>query len=147
MVYNRRNRNAGGSVFRELCMLALIIDDSAVIRSILRGYLLPFGFNVYEAVDGVDALDLLAQIPTVPDLALIDWHMPRMNGLEFLRSIRRRQDLAAMVRMMVTSESEPGSIVRALAAGAHEYLLKPCTADDLGEKLAYLGMVAPVTAR
>ena len=128
-------------------MLALVIDDSAVLRSILKGYLRPLGFDVYEAMDGVDALELLAEIPTVPDLALIDWHMPRMNGLEFLRSIRRRQDLAAMVRMMVTSESEPGSVVRALAAGAHEYLLKPCTADDLGDKLAYLGLVAPATAR
>ena len=124
-------------------MLALIIDDSSTIRRVLSSYLRPLGFGIYEAVDGQDAFELLSLGGTVPDVALIDWHMPRMNGLEFLRAIRHVPNLAGMTRIMVTSENEDGSIVRALAAGAHEYLLKPCTKEVVTERLAYLGLIRP----
>jgi two-component system chemotaxis response regulator CheY len=122
-------------------MLALIIDDSTAIRRLLASFVRPMGFEVFEAVDGQDALELLEHETVVPEVALIDWHMPRMNGLEFVREIRTIPRLRPMTRMMVTSESEPGSAMRALAAGAHEYLPKPCTAAQLEERFAYLGLI------
>jgi two-component system chemotaxis response regulator CheY len=122
-------------------MLALIIDDSVAIRRLLASFVRPMGFEVFEAVDGQDALELLEYETVVPDVALIDWHMPRMNGLEFVREIRTMPRLRPMTRMMVTSESETGSALRALAAGAHEYVPKPCTAADLEERFVYLGLI------
>jgi two-component system chemotaxis response regulator CheY len=77
----------------------------------------------------------------VPELALIDWNMPEMNGLEFVAAVRRDARYRAMTLMMVTTESEQSQIVRALAAGAHEYVIKPFTPDAIVEKLALLGLV------
>ena len=77
----------------------------------------------------------------VPELALIDWNMPVMNGLEFVSAVRKRDRTAAqMTLMMVTTESEHSQIVRALAAGAHEYVLKPFTAEAITDKLSLLGL-------
>ena len=77
----------------------------------------------------------------MPDLALVDWNMPVMNGLEFVTAVRADPRLRAMTLVMVTTESEQSQIVRALAAGAHEYVIKPFTADAMVEKLALLGLV------
>ncbi len=123
-------------------MLALVIDDSTTMRRIIRSAVTQLRFAVYEAVDGRDALDLLGQIPTVPDIALIDWNMPVMDGLEFVRTVHKLPDYRSMWLMMVTTESEQSQIVRALAAGANEYLIKPFTQPGLHEKLAYLGLVS-----
>lgn len=122
-------------------MLAVVIDDSSTMRRIVRSAVTALGFAVYEATDGRDALDLLGQIPNVPDICLVDWNMPNLNGLEFVRTVRKIDDFRAMWLMMVTTESEQSQIVRALAAGAHEYLIKPFTQDGLQAKLAYLGLV------
>ena len=123
-------------------MLALVIDDSRAMRMILKRMLLGLGFEVVEAADGQQALDLVAAGP-VPDLATIDWNMPVMNGLEFVTAVRADRANRAMTLMMVTTESEHGQIVRALAAGAHEYVIKPFTEDAIAEKLTLLG-IAPV---
>lgn len=122
-------------------MLALVIDDSTTMRRIVRAAVTRLGFAVYEATDGRDALDLLEQIPSAPDICLIDWNMPVMNGLDFVREVRKLEDYREMWLMMVTTESEQSQIVRALAAGAHEYLIKPFTQDAIQHKLAYLGLV------
>src|ERR1022692_2234828 len=98
------------------------------MRRIVSGILQDIGFETVQAEHGQDALDKLSD-GFVPDLACIDWNMPVMNGLEFVIAVRARPDLRAMTLMMVTTESEHGQIVRALAAGAHEYLIKPFTAD------------------
>jgi two-component system chemotaxis response regulator CheY len=91
-------------------------------------------------------LDLLAKSDEVPNLALIDWNMPNMNGLEFVIAARADQRLREMTLVMVTTESEYGQIVRALAAGAHEYVIKPFTESAMIEKLALLGLVRTGTA-
>ena len=127
-------------------MLAVVIDDSSTMRRIIRASVTRLGFSVYEATDGLDALDLLQQIPNVPDICLVDWNMPNMNGLEFVRTVRKLDDYRSTWLMMVTTESEHSQIVRALAAGAHEYLIKPFTQDGLEAKLAYLGLITQPTA-
>jgi len=124
-------------------MLALVVDDSSTIRRILQRILGQLGFAAYEASNGQEALDLLVEIPTVPDVALIDWNMPVMDGLQLIRHVRKMPALRDMCMMMVTTEAEHSQMVRALAAGAHEYVMKPFTADVIKAKLAYLGLVAP----
>ncbi len=126
-------------------MLALVIDDSRAMRMILKRILVDLGFEVVEAADGRQALEVVAAGP-LPDLATIDWNMPVMNGLEFVTAVRADRANRAMTLMMVTTESEHGQIVRALAAGAHEYVLKPFTAEAIKDKLSLLGLTpAPAT--
>ena len=117
------------------------------MRKIIGGILRRLGFSVYEAENGQDALDLLADLPNVPDITLTDWNMPVMNGLEFIRKVRKTEGLRDMWLMMVTTESEQSQVVRALAAGANEYVIKPFTADAIEQKLSYLGLVAPASAQ
>ncbi|MBO0922442.1 response regulator [Cellulomonas sp. zg-ZUI222] len=125
-------------------MRALVIDDSRTMRRIIVRILHGLGFETVEAEDGRQALDLLAEGP-VPDLACVDWNMPVMDGLTFVVHARADRSLRGMTLMMVTTESEHAQIVRALAAGAHEYLVKPFGADDLRDKLELLGLL-PVEA-
>ena len=127
-------------------MRALVIDDSRAMRRIVSGILAGMGYETAEAGDGRQALDLLEAGETF-DLACIDWNMPVMNGLEFVVAVRARREWRGLTMMMVTTESEHGQIVRALAAGAHEYLIKPFTPDAIRDKLELLGLVpAEVTA-
>jgi two-component system chemotaxis response regulator CheY len=123
-------------------MRALVIDDSRAMRMILRRIAVQLGFEVLEAANGREAMDLLAASEELPELALVDWNMPEMNGLEFVTAVRADQKYRTITLMMVTTESEQSQIVRALAAGAHEYVIKPFTPDAIEEKLALLGLVA-----
>jgi two-component system chemotaxis response regulator CheY len=123
---------------------ALVIDDSRAMRRIVGSILKDFGYEVREAGDGQQALDALRQGKAegwVPDLCCIDWNMPVMDGLQFVMAVRANPDFRQVTLMMVTTESETGQIVKALAAGAHEYLIKPFTADALRDKLALLGLL------
>jgi len=122
-------------------MHALVVDDSRAMRMILRRTLTRLGFTVIEAADGQQGMDALASAETLPDVALIDWNMPVMNGLEFIQAVRKQREYRAMTLMMVTTESEHSQIVRALAAGAHEYVIKPFGDDVIEEKLNMLGLV------
>jgi two-component system chemotaxis response regulator CheY len=97
------------------------------------------GFGVVQAGDGQDALERLASMP-VPALALVDWNMPRMNGLEFVRAVRARTDWAGLWLVMVTSENDVTQLAAALEAGADEYIMKPFTSEVITEKLALLGL-------
>ncbi|CUR62177.1 Response regulator containing a CheY-like receiver domain and a GGDEF domain [metagenome] len=122
-------------------MQALVIDDSRTMRMVLRRQLELLGYGVLEAGDGQQALEVLAAHADAPPvLATVDWNMPVMNGLEFVKAVRADPGLRDVTLMMVTTESEHGQIVRALAAGAHEYLIKPFTSDALVDKLDYLGL-------
>jgi two-component system, chemotaxis family, chemotaxis protein CheY len=123
--------------------MALVIDDSRAMRGILKRILLPLGFEVREAANGKEALDLLWNEDLNPEVALVDWNMPVMNGLEFVTAVRKQKHLRQMTLMMVTTEAEHSQIVRALAAGAHEYVIKPFTATAILDKLAYLGLTSP----
>ena len=122
-------------------MRAMVIDDSRAMRMILKRIVAKLNFETLEAGDGQEALDLLATLTEVPELALIDWNMPNMNGLEFVTKVRADVRLREMTLVMVTTESEQNQIVRALAAGAHEYVIKPFTEGAMIEKLALLGLV------
>ena len=122
-------------------MHAMVIDDSRPMRLILKRIAGQLGFEVSEAANGKEALDLLASAETPPELALVDWNMPEMNGLEFVTAVRADPKYRSMTLMMVTTEGEQSQIVRALAAGAHEYVIKPFTPDAIVEKLALLGLV------
>lgn len=122
-------------------MRALVIDDSRAMRSILRRTLVELGFEVEEAGHGQEAIDLVASGDVLPDVCLVDWNMPVMNGLEFVTAVRRTREWRQITLMMVTTESEHSQVVRALAAGAHEYVIKPFTGDAIVEKLKLLGLV------
>ena len=122
-------------------MKALIVDDSRAMRKIIGGILRKEGFEILEAVNGEEALVLLNAPETGRvDLATIDWNMPVMDGLELVVNIRAEKSLRNITLMMVTTESEHSQIVRALAAGAHEYLIKPFTPEAVQEKLLMLGL-------
>jgi len=122
-------------------MQAMVIDDSRAMRLILARIAGQLGFDVIQAGNGQEALDALAGLDQTPELALVDWNMPVMNGLEFIIAVRKEPKYKSMTLMMVTTESEQSQIVRALAAGAHEYLIKPFTPDALRGKLDLLGLV------
>lgn len=122
-------------------MHALIIDDSRTMRSILRRIVTELGYETTEAANGQDALDALED-GLMPDLCLIDWNMPLMDGYTFVTRVRAEPRWRNLTLMMVTTESEHGQIVRALAAGAHEYVIKPFTPDAIVEKLELLGLAA-----
>ena len=119
-------------------MRALIVDDSRFVRGYLRGMLEERGFACDEAADGRAGLNLLHGDLSF-DLALVDWNMPVMNGLEMLRQLRA-DGFSDLKVLMVTTEAENTYILRALEAGADEYLMKPFDDEALQEKLAMLGL-------
>jgi|SRR5579863_8794422 len=121
-------------------MRALIVDDSRFVRGFLRGLLEARGIECDEAGDGQAGLDIL-RTESEFDLAFIDWNMPVMNGLDMLKNLRAEGHVDMKV-MMVTTEGENEFILRALDAGADEYLMKPFNAEALVEKLALLGVEA-----
>jgi len=118
---------------------ALIIDDSKAMRSILGRMLRGLGFEVVEAANGCEGMEQLQKTGKV-DLALVDWNMPEMNGLDFIRTVRSEQSYNGVLLMMVTTETEMENVARALAAGANEYVMKPFTPEVILEKLQIFGM-------
>jgi two-component system chemotaxis response regulator CheY len=124
-------------------MRAMIVDDSSAMRGMLSRMLRELGMEVSEARDGRDALTKIEE-SGIPDLMLVDWTMPEMNGLDLVRAVRTQLGDRRSVMMMVTTETETSQMVKALAAGANEYLMKPFTKEALLDKLTLLG-IAPVT--
>ena len=122
-------------------MRVLIIDDSRAMRAILKSAVTSLGFGFAEASNGLEGIDQLTNHGPF-DLALVDWNMPVMNGLEFVTAARAKPELADMKIVMVTTEVEMSQVARALTAGADEYVMKPFTTDILREKLGMLGLVA-----
>jgi len=97
-------------------------------------------FEVDEAPDGREALALLAT-KSQPDVALVDWNMPEMNGFELVQAVRANRAFDNIRLMMVTTETELAHVAKALEAGADEYVMKPFTKDAIRDKLALLGVV------
>ena len=121
-------------------MRALIVDDSRATRTIIKKMLSEVGFEVFEAADGVEALKRLKEMAQ-PDVLLVDWNMPEMNGYDLVRAVRGDSQYDKVPLMMVTSETEMGQMAKALEAGANEYVMKPFTKDVITEKLALLGVL------
>jgi len=119
---------------------ALVVDDSRAVRMILSRTLKEIGFEVREAGNGREALEVMAAENNAVHLVLADWNMPEMNGLDLLKNLRRNPELASLVIVMVTTETEMGQMVTALEAGANEYVMKPFTKDILVEKLQMAGI-------
>jgi len=125
---------------QETNMRALIIDDSRAIRMILGKTLRGIGFEVFEAGNGCEALERLQEIGRA-DLALVDWNMPEMNGYDFVCSVRSKAEHADMRVMMVTTEAEITQMIKALEAGANEYIIKPFSKEAVVEKIQILGLI------
>jgi two-component system chemotaxis response regulator CheY len=118
----------------------LVVDDSRVIRKVSRRILEDLGFEVAEASDGVEALAWCNAV--MPDVILLDWNMPQMDGLEFVRRLRAepRGDTPKVIFCSVENEIE--RIREALDAGADEFIMKPFDGSIVAGKLAYLGLAA-----
>lgn len=122
-------------------MRALIVDDSKTMRRIVGKVVKENGFEtIIEAENGEEALLRLRDGSAPPvALALVDWNMPEMCGVDFVTAIRQQEAFNGMRIVMVTTESETVNVERAYAAGANGYMTKPFTADGLRAKLATLG--------
>jgi len=121
---------------------AVVIDDSKAIRMILGKTLTALGYEVVQARNGKEALDLFEKDAAGYSLALVDWNMPEMNGLEFVKRIRLEPRFASVALMMVTTETQVEQMVAALEAGANEYVMKPFTREIIEDKLRLLGLLA-----
>jgi two-component system chemotaxis response regulator CheY len=117
---------------------AIVMDDSRVVRLMLRRVLEALRFEVLDFPDAVAGLAWLTE-GGAADLALVDWNMPGMTGLEFIRHVRTLSAHDQMFLVMVTSETAPERMAEALDAGADEYVMKPVVAEGLREKLELLG--------
>ena len=120
---------------------ALVIDDSRAIRMILGRTLNRFGYEVCSAANGREALDMIGQQELALSVILVDWNMPEMNGLDFVKTIRADPRYREVPLMMVTTETEIEQMYRALEAGANEYVMKPFTDEVIADKLRLLGVL------
>jgi two-component system, chemotaxis family, chemotaxis protein CheY len=120
-------------------MKALVVDDSRAMRGILSQILAESGFEVAQAQHGREALDHLLAHPDT-GMALVDWNMPVMSGLDLVKAVRADNRLSHVLLMMVTTEADIGHLTQAMGAGANEYVMKPFTRDVIVEKLRLLGV-------
>ena len=120
--------------------IALVVDDSRAMRMILARTLREVGYEVREAANGREALKAIAEEKNAVKLALVDWNMPEINGLELLQRIRENPELSSLRVIMVTTETDLDQMAAALEAGANEYVMKPFTKDILLEKLDLVGI-------
>ena len=120
-------------------MEALVLDDSKLQRTAIRKILEEIGYDVTEAASALHALYYL-KAGYSPDIALVDWNMPKTSGLEFVQEVRCQEQYDDIRVMMVTTETDMEHVTAALEAGANEYMMKPFTKEGLLEKLQILGM-------
>ncbi len=126
-------------------MYALIVDDSRAMRHILRKIVEPLGFQIAEAGHGIEGFQRLAEHPEI-ELVLVDWNMPEMNGIDFVKAVRANPDYERIKLVMVTTETEPSKMARALMTGVDEFLMKPFTPEMLLSKLQLIGVSMPLMA-
>lgn len=115
-------------------MKVLVVDDSAIMRKVIEQILEMLGHEAVPAANGVEAFDRLKEHDDV-QLILLDWNMPEMNGIEFLRAIKDRPGLAKIPVIMLTTESERRKMIEAIEAGAKHYLTKPFQPETLATKI------------
>src|SRR5262249_39399210 len=117
----------------------LIVDDSRVIRKVARQIVEGLQFAAEEAEDGADALEVCRN--KMPDAILLDWSMPNMSGLEFLRTLRRETNGEKPVVVYCMSENDLPHLTEAVMAGANEYVLKPFDRDSIAATFAATGLM------
>ena len=117
----------------------LVVDDSRVVRMVAKKILEALNFEVEEAENGKMALD--ACMRQMPDAVLLDWNMPVMNGIDFLRQLRGVAGGTAPVVVFCTTENDVHHIQEALAAGANEYIMKPFDRDIIQAKFSQVGLI------
>ena len=121
-------------------MQALVVDDSRAMRAILTRLMTGFGFDVVQAGDGAEALALLDG-GLMPDVALVDWNMPVMDGFEFMGHMRRLPGGDQPKVVFCTTENNVAHIAQALSGGANEYIMKPFDKDIIADKFAEVGLI------
>jgi two-component system chemotaxis response regulator CheY len=121
-------------------MRALVVDDSRTVRIIIGQILRELGIEVVEAATGLEALEQIQRQPDV-ELMLVDWNMPEMNGIDFIRAVRSQRAFDTTRILMVTSEAQSDHVAEAIQAGANEYLMKPFTKEVLVAKLSLLDVI------
>ncbi len=117
----------------------LVVDDSRVIRTVARRILESLEFQVDEAANGNDAM--VSCRNAMPDAVLLDWNMPEMNGIEFLKSLRAEPGGGEPIVLFCTTETELENIREAMTAGANEYIMKPFDSEILHAKLSQVGLI------
>jgi two-component system, chemotaxis family, chemotaxis protein CheY len=120
-------------------MRALVVEDSKTIRT-LCAYLRKMDIQVVEATNGREGLERLQEMAP-PDLVVVDWNMPVMSGIDFVRAVRELHIYDPLPMIMVTTNSETEHAGTAMEAGANEYIQKPCTLQELREKIERLGLL------
>jgi len=117
----------------------LIVDDSRVIRKVARQIFEALDFSCEEAENGQMALDSCQK--SMPDVVLLDWNMPVMDGMQFLRALRKMSNGGDSVVVFCTTENDMKHIQEAMTNGANEYIMKPFDADIVRSKLSQLGVL------
>jgi two-component system chemotaxis response regulator CheY len=117
----------------------LIVDDSRVVRRVARKIIETFDFEIVEAGDGREAMEACRK--AMPDVILLDWNMPVMTGIEFLRALRGSDGGEAPIVVFCTTENDMAHIQEALGAGANEYIMKPFDSDILEAKFQQVGVL------
>lgn len=117
----------------------LVVDDSKVVRMVARKILEDLEFDILEAADGQAALDVCKV--QMPDAVLLDWNMPIMNGIEFLRELRQSAGGDAPIVVFCTTENDIKHIQEAMSAGANEYIMKPFDSEIIETKFAQVGLL------
>tara|TARA_R110000868_G_scaffold32036_6_gene116920 strand:- start:9107 stop:9472 length:366 start_codon:yes stop_codon:yes gene_type:complete len=117
----------------------LVVDDSKVVRMVARKILEELGFEVSEAEDGQVALDMSKK--AMPDVVLLDWNMPVMSGIEYLRALREMSGDKQPVVVFCTTENDMSHIQEGIAAGANEYIMKPFDSDIIQSKFVQTGLL------
>jgi chemosensory pili system protein ChpA (sensor histidine kinase/response regulator) len=126
--------------------LAMVVDDSISVRRVTENLLTSAGWDVVTAIDGVDALEKLADLETAPDVFLSDMEMPRMDGLELVRQIREQPEFEMTPIIMVTSRASEKHRQKAFEAGTTEYVVKPYNDESLMEMIRELVQTADCSA-
>lgn len=121
-------------------MRMLIVDDSRTMRSFLSALASEVQFDTTQAGDGEEALLKLDTEPAF-DIALVDWDMPKMNGITLVHAIRQQSQFDPMRIMMVTSHHDMDSVCQAIERGADDFLMKPVTQESFNDKLRILGLL------
>ena len=116
-------------------MKLLVIDDSSVVRKIIKTAADMLQMEMVEAQDGIDALEKLSEMYKEINLILLDWNMPEMNGYDALVQMKSNDKYRDIPVMMVTTEGQQSSIITAIRAGAANYLVKPFTIEELESKI------------